>query len=148
MKKRCPDSLAVGIAFLPCYRLTFPRFYEGWEWGGVASVEPCVSEEKKDACGVWGVIYRISEKDLERLDRYEHIEEGHYTRGIVSVEIEGEAVMEAVTYFAIPNTETPVPPSKLYMETIIRGAEAHGLPMRYIEKLKGIATNTGANEET
>ena len=141
MKRRCPESLAVGIALLRDYLLTFPRFYEEWEWGGVASVEPCVG-----AKGVWGVVYAISDEDLKKLDEFEHIEQGHYTRGLVKVEMKDGIEKEAITYFAIANIEVPIGPSKLYMRTIIKGADTHGLPAEYIEELRRIETNNGPNE--
>ena len=64
MKRRCPSSKLISKGSLSGYRLTFNRFSSGWG-GGVADV---IQEQDSK---VWGLIFEISDTDLERLDRYE-----------------------------------------------------------------------------
>ena len=64
MKNRCPESKLISKGSLSGYRLTFNRFSSGWG-GGVADV---IQEQDSK---VWGLIFEISDTDLERLDRYE-----------------------------------------------------------------------------
>ena len=64
MKRRCPSSKLISKGSLSGYRLTFNRFSSGWG-GGVADV---IQEQGSK---VWGLVFEISDTDLERLDRYE-----------------------------------------------------------------------------
>ena len=64
MKRRCPSSRLISKGSLSCYRLTFNKFSSGWG-GGVADVI------QDQGSKVWGLVFEISDTDLERLDRYE-----------------------------------------------------------------------------
>ena len=64
MKRRCPSSKLISKGSLSGYRLTFNRFSSGWG-GGVADVI------REPDSKVWGLVFEISDSDLERLDRYE-----------------------------------------------------------------------------
>ena len=46
----------------------------------------------------------------------------------VEVECEGGALVTPVTYFPIKPEEQDKRPSGVYMDVIVRGAEAHGIP--------------------
>ena len=64
MKRRCPESRLISKGSLSGHSLTFNRFSNGWG-GGVADV--IQDQDSK----VWGLVFEISDSDLERLDRYE-----------------------------------------------------------------------------
>ena len=64
MKRRCPSSKLISKGSLSGYRLTFNRFSSGWG-GGVADVI------QDQGSKVWGLVFELSDTDLERLDRYE-----------------------------------------------------------------------------
>ena len=64
MKIRCPESRLISKGSLSGHSLTFNRFSSGWR-GGVADV--IQDQDSK----VWGLVFEISDSDLERLDRYE-----------------------------------------------------------------------------
>ena len=64
MKRRCPSSELISKGSLPDYRLTFNKFSSGWG-GGVADVI------QDQGSKVWGLVFELSDTDLERLDRYE-----------------------------------------------------------------------------
>ncbi|MEM1099083.1 MAG: gamma-glutamylcyclotransferase family protein [Planctomycetota bacterium] len=146
MKRRCPGSEPVGPAFAAGWVLTFP-VRSGGDWqGGVASIEtpdaladPAEPQATLDG-GVWGVVYRVTDDDLSALDVYEAIAEGMYVRGKVDVSLDREC-NTAVTYFAARGYNAPDAPSTKYLSAIVGGAEFHGLPELYLDRLRAIPTN-------
>ena len=64
MKERCPESKLVGKGFLPDYRIGFTRYSEIRK----SAVADILIEEGSE---VWGLVYEISESDLNSLDRAE-----------------------------------------------------------------------------
>ena len=64
MKMRCPLSKLVSKGLLSGHSLTFNKYSSGWD-GGVADV---IRDKDSE---VWGLVFEISESDLEKLDRYE-----------------------------------------------------------------------------
>ena len=64
MKIRCPSSELISKGSLSDYRLTFNRYSSGWG-GGVADV--IQDQDSK----VWGLVFKLSNSDLKRLDSYE-----------------------------------------------------------------------------
>ncbi len=69
MKKRCPESVAIGVAKLPEHKVVERKF---------ADIEPCKNST------VFGVLYKISEDDLTALDHYEGYPDG-YDRKYIDV---------------------------------------------------------------
>src|SRR5512133_1439850 len=69
MDARCPDAKPIGPAILHDWALTFQ---------GVADIEP------RAGTRTHGALWRISDSDLERLDRYEGYP-GLYRRELVAV---------------------------------------------------------------
>ncbi|MGH2950495.1 MAG: gamma-glutamylcyclotransferase family protein [Solirubrobacterales bacterium] len=114
MAARCPDSAPLGRATLDGWALTFR---------GVADIEP-----REGTC-TDGVLWRISDRDLGRLDAYE----GHprlYRRELLPVRAErGEAL--AIVY--VMNDDYLGLPSNGYYRTIRRGYEHWGLPILDLE---------------
>jgi gamma-glutamylcyclotransferase len=83
--------------------------------------------------GVTGVVYRLTQEALERMDRYEQ----GYLRERVHVTIRNGELMEAVTYVAdLANVVHGGRPSVEYLQRILRGARQHGLPEEYIQNLE------------
>ena len=114
MASRCPDSEPVGRATLHGWALTF---------NGVADIE------RLEGARTHGALWRISDRDLERLDSYEGYP-GLYRRELVSVRTElGEVV--AVTY--VMNDAYVGLPSPSYYEIIERGYEQWDLPVLALE---------------
>jgi gamma-glutamylcyclotransferase (GGCT)/AIG2-like uncharacterized protein YtfP len=110
MAARCPDSEPVGIAILGGWALTFR---------GVADIE------RRAGARTHGALWRISDRDLERLDAYE----GYprlYGRKLVQVQAT-EAGVQALTY--VMNDDYLGLPSLHYYRTIKRGYGQWGLPI-------------------
>lgn len=140
MESRCPDHRVVGLAALHDHRLAFPLYSERWS-GGVASVALA------HGLTVWGVLYELSEADVARLDGFEGFkgpgdQHNVYDRQLLTVELvrpdDGSVPrrVRAATYVAHPSN--PSPPSRRYLEAILKGARHHRLPGDYIEALESI----------
>lgn len=126
MRERAPGARAVGAARLGGWRLTFTRDSPAWG-GGVGHIEPADADE------VWGVLWDATEADMMALDEYEGVAGGAYVRDTVTVTHDGEEI-EAIVYLAVPRGFKQ--PSKRYIAALVRGAETHGLPAGYVERLR------------
>jgi gamma-glutamylcyclotransferase len=146
MQERCPGHHVVGLAALHDHRLTFPRFSTHWG-GGTASVVHAHGQQ------VWGVVYEITDDQVAVLDSYEDFrgagdQHNAYDREMVTVDVvrtdDGSVPrrVRAATYLA--RASNPQPPSRRYLDTILRGATHHRLPEDYLDALR----KTEAGEET
>ncbi len=94
----------------------------------------------KPGDGVLGVVYRCDRKALEKLDRYEA---GYERHKVVVIDDQG-IQMGAFAYIARPESVTAEGgPSAAYLQQIVSGARAHGLPEEYIHALKTAALAGG-----
>jgi gamma-glutamylcyclotransferase len=118
MQERVPDSKPMFIATLPNYKLVFTGWSRQWR-GGTATVR--LSRGDK----VMGAIYKIPEKDLRRLDKYEGYP-GNRDRINVTVFDEDGNSVEAVTYIKAGQLEE-TQPSKDYLAIIQQGYRDWGL---------------------
>jgi gamma-glutamylcyclotransferase (GGCT)/AIG2-like uncharacterized protein YtfP len=115
MASRCPDSEQVAVATLGGWALTFR---------GVADIEP------RKGARTLGALWRISARDLERLDRYEGYP-GLYRRELLTVETTDGAV-QAITY--VMNDDYLGLPSSAYYKVIRHGYEQWDLPIEALER--------------
>ncbi len=140
MRERCPGHRVVGLAVLHDQRMAFPRFSQRWG-GGVAGLVPAHGEQ------VYGVVHDLTETDLAALDRCEGYrgpgdQHNDCDRELLTVEIvrpdDGSVPrrVRACAYIARPSN--PQPPSRRYLEAILRGARHHRLPEEYVEKLAAL----------
>lgn len=108
------------IACLPRYRLAFNMLGDdGQVYANI--VQP--------GDGVLGVVYRCNRACLEKLDAYE---QGYDRQAMVVVGNKG-LELSAFVYIARPECVTAeAPPSAAYLQKIVAGARAHGLPENYI----------------
>jgi gamma-glutamylcyclotransferase (GGCT)/AIG2-like uncharacterized protein YtfP len=135
MSQRCPGSRVIGCARLLDHRLVFPRPYEAWDRAGVAGIEPAPGHV------VEGVAYELTDADLATLDEYEGIEEGEYRRQRVVIELfHGAGRLDVWTYYATPQGDGHWPPSRRYLDALLRGARHHGMTDAYIRTLEAIPT--------
>ncbi len=135
MRERAPGGRALGAARLGGWRLTFTRDSPGWG-GGVGHIEPDPADE------VWGVLWDLTEPDLVALDAYEGVDVGAYVRDEVSVTQDGRDI-DAIVYLAVPRGFKQ--PSERYIAALVRGAEAHGLPKAYVERLRALSRAGGSS---
>jgi gamma-glutamylcyclotransferase (GGCT)/AIG2-like uncharacterized protein YtfP len=132
MRDRCPNAEVVGIGFVENYVLRFPRLSLKRDCG-VSSIEPLAGHN------TWGVVYRLAEDDISRLDASEGYRVGRpagknsYNRMTVLVRLDG-ASTEVQTYIAEPQKDAP-PPNVAYLTHIRDGARRHGIPENYLNYL-------------
>jgi cation transport regulator ChaC len=86
---------------------------------------------------VWGVLYRITRRDLMRLDSTEGVPGRGYGHAIVDVQGADGRPIQAVTYIA-RGKEIDGRPSLRYITLLRDGARAHGLPEDYIRFLESV----------
>ena len=133
MRERCPDHECLGKAALKDHALCFPR-HSTFRNCGVSGLA------EQPGGVVWGVVYRLHDRDLAALDKREGYDPAkplhvnRYNRHTVRVMMNGDLV-ECLTYFARPEPGEHVP-SVEYLATILEGAEENGLPADYVAQLR------------
>jgi cation transport regulator ChaC len=131
MGRLCPGARFVAAGRLAEHRLSFPRRWDGWGGGGVASLAP-------EAGGlVEGVLWELTEADRERLDAFELVPTA-YIRQVVCVETADGRRLSAFAYVAHPTGSYR--PTRAYMAQLIAGGAAHGLRPQYLAALAAIPT--------
>ena len=87
--------------------------------------------------GGLGVLYRITRRDLLRLDSTEGVPGRGYRHIEIAAEDRNGRVVQAVTYMAQGN-EVDGKPSLRYITLLRDGARAHGLPETHIRFLESV----------
>ena len=85
---------------------------------------------------VWGVLYRITRKDLLWLDYTEGVPSRRYRHLWSEAEDRQGSRMSCVTYIA-EGKETDGQPSLRYITMLREGARAHNLPEHRVRRLEG-----------
>ena len=86
---------------------------------------------------VWGVIYRCTSDELNKMDPYEGVAGGHYRRLQVQVQSEDGEGIQATTYVAGNSfLDDSLVPSEQYLKTVLRGAREQGFPIDYIHEIE------------
>jgi hypothetical protein len=140
MRRLCPGSTAIGLAALHERRLAFPQYSTRWG-GGLAGLG--------HAHGgiVWGALHEVTEQDLAAMDQAEGWrgpEDQHNLsdRELVTVELirpdDGSVPRRVRAWTHVPRTSNPSPPSRRYLEALLKGARHHRLPDEYVVKLGAI----------
>jgi len=100
MKKRCPESLCLGIAKIEGYRLFFKEF-------------ATIKKSKKH--GVPILLWSISPKDEEALDKYEGFPRMYY-KADISIDFNGRTLTSMV--YIMSDKRNVTPPSQWYYDVI------------------------------
>ena len=118
---------APRIVSLPGHRLAFNML------GGDGQVYANIVQPGD---GVFGVVYRCGREALEKLDAYE---DGYERQEVVVIDANG-VELGAFVYVARPERVTAeAAPSAMYLQRILTGARAHGLPEEYIQVIEATA---------
>ena len=139
MAEVCRSAVALGPAMLPAHALAFFGHSDTWDGAEKTLV-------RRTDCAVWGVVYQIASTDLDRLDLHQGVKldgSGAYFHFPTEVIGAGGQRYDVVFYKRSMNG-APRLPSTDYVAHILRGAEAHGLPLAYIDQLKQIETRAAA----
>jgi len=87
---------------------------------------------------VWGVVYEISDSDLEHLELTEGVLIGHYGRVAVELDApwsDNRSLLQAVT-LASDERDAAIRPTTRYIRLLLAGAAEHGLPESWLETLR------------
>jgi cation transport regulator ChaC len=116
---------------IPGYRLRFNL--EGRPKGKAAPANICPDP----AAEVWGVLYRITRRDLLRLDSTEGVPgRGYRPTWLLAEDIDGNKVL-VVAYSAVGKATEGIP-SLRYITLLREGARAHGLPAQWLHYLDSV----------
>lgn len=130
--KRAPSAIAEGTGYVPGYRLTFDKVSTGKQ----QSSGKCDMEATGDGTDrVYGILFSISKADEKSLDREEGLDRG-YRKDTIAV-ITDMGTKRAVVYIATQK-DPGSRPYHWYKEFVVRGAEEHGLPDDYIERIRAV----------
>ena len=86
---------------------------------------------------MWGVLYRITRRELLRLDATEGVPGRHYRHVLVPAEDPDGNIVTAVTYMA-RGLDADRAPSFRYISLLRDGARAHGLPEAWVQYLESV----------
>jgi gamma-glutamylcyclotransferase len=129
---RCPNARFIFNALLPGFRLVFTN-------GGDAGT--CRADIVPDRASlIWGVVYDITDSDRRQLDAREGVAIHAYRPKEVLVHPHGdkEQRVMVLTYGANDPAEMQRPPTREYLDHVLRGAQRWGLPPDYITQLEAI----------
>ena len=120
MARRCPNARALGPARL-----------DGWRFlvtlDGYASIAPAPGS------AVYGVLWRLSARDIAALNAYENLDSGLYVRRILPVR-SGDRLVSALVY--IGRSSSAGKPKPGYQQGLIAAAKDWGFPEDYIRSLE------------
>jgi len=122
MAKRCPAAQPRGPALL-----------RGWRYvivDGYGSVAPAAG------MNVFGVLWRLTPRDLAALNTFESLDNGLYRRAMLTVETGGQRVRALVYVGRRRGRRRPMPG---YQERLVEAAQEWHLPERYIAELQRLA---------
>lgn len=120
-KKRCPDSKFLKIIKLLNYKFVL-------DVNGLGSIIPF-----KDSY-VEGVLYKISNEDMNVLDEFEGLNYNIYKKEFLDILI-NNSYSKVLVYISL-NSNNSLIPYYNYMESIIKLAEDYNFSKEYIEYLK------------
>lgn len=131
IKRRRMNPAEWRAGRIPGYRLRFNL--EGRPIGKAAPANISVDADAE----VWGVLYRITRRDLIHLDATEGVPGRRYRQlWLTAKDIAGNEAA-AVTYIA-DGKEKDGNPSLRYITLLREGAKAHGLPEHWIRHLESV----------
>jgi hypothetical protein len=119
MRVRCPGATVLGTARL-----------SGWRYviaSGYGSVERAAGR------AVFGVLWRLTPRDLAALNIFESLDSGLYRRAILTVEA-GPKRERALVYIGRGGGKPHPMPG--YQERLVEAARGWRLPGRYVEELR------------
>jgi gamma-glutamylcyclotransferase (GGCT)/AIG2-like uncharacterized protein YtfP len=122
MRKRCPGARALGPALLRGWRYVIAQ--------GYGSIAPAAGMR------VFGVLWRLTPRDLAALNAFESLDSGLYRRATLTVEA-GASRARALVY--VGNRRGKRRPAPGYQERLVAAAEDWQLPARYVAELRRLA---------
>ena len=132
MIERGVRILSEKVGFIEGWKLVFNKIATSPSGAGYANIT------KEENSKVYGVLYKIENSDLKKLDKYEGCP-NHYKRERIPVILHDGKKITAEVYIAQSNkTREGLKPTEEYMKYLINGAKQHNLPSSYIKFLESI----------
>ena len=128
LRKHDPSARFITRAVLPNYEVQF-NFLSKTYSGGVTGVEPAPGKVAR------GVVYEVSNEDLQHLDTIEGVPQGIYYRQRILVVDEAGKILEAETY-RTTDPKGPFKTTRRYLGLMLEGAKEHGLDPGYVRELE------------
>jgi gamma-glutamylcyclotransferase (GGCT)/AIG2-like uncharacterized protein YtfP len=122
MRRRCGAATPLGPAMLRGWRYVIAQ--------GYGSVAPAAG------CCVFGVLWRLTPRDLAALNAFESLDSGLYRRAMLTVETGGGRARALVYVGRRRRRNRPMPG---YQERLVAAAQDWRLPPRYIAELARLA---------
>jgi hypothetical protein len=127
LRERVPSSTFRAVAALPGHALRFHK--RGRD--GSAKCDAYASGRPTDA--VHGVVFALAAAERPALDRAEG---SGYCAAPVLLHTSSGATLNAYTYLAVPAAiDAALLPFRWYLDLVVAGAYAHGLPAAYVARL-------------
>jgi hypothetical protein len=120
MEARCPGATVLGLATLT-----------GWRF--VINPDGCGSIVRQPGGMVYGVLWRLTPRDLSAVNAYENLDAGLYRRRVLPVEY-GARQRSALVYIA--RRQGLGRPRPGYLRLVVAAACDWRLPVRYIRSLQ------------
>ena len=128
LQRVVPSAQAVGRAEVLNYRVEFPYYSETYQ-GGLSGLTPAPGER------TWGVLYRIADDEVAKLDRFQAGDDEGYTRKPLWV-IDDSGELQLAQAYLPTNPAGPFEPSLRYVGLMVAGAKEHGLPTQYVARFE------------
>jgi cation transport regulator ChaC len=131
VERRGIRPLESRVGRIAGYRLRFNL--DGRPKGKAAPANICSDADQE----VWGVLYKITRRDMLRLDSTEGVPgRGYWPTWLNAVDMHGNPVT-AITYMAA-GKEIDGRPSHRYISLLREGARRHGLPEQWVQFLDSV----------
>lgn len=129
---RCLGAKTIGPVFLTGYTLCFDkRSRDG-------SGKCTIGHTGRPSDIVHGVLFTVPQSQVPSLDRAEG-EGTEYDRVPIQVTTENDKTVPAETYIAKEElVDRHAIPYDWYLDLVVTGAEHHGLPKAYVDKLRSV----------
>jgi gamma-glutamylcyclotransferase (GGCT)/AIG2-like uncharacterized protein YtfP len=122
MARRCPGAAAFGPARLVGWRYVIAE--------GYGPIAPAAGSS------VYGVLWRLTPRDLAALNAFESLDSGLYRRAMLTVEHDARRLRALVYVGRQRGKRRPMPG---YQERLVAAAEAWRLPDFYVAELRRLA---------
>jgi gamma-glutamylcyclotransferase (GGCT)/AIG2-like uncharacterized protein YtfP len=122
MARRCPGAVALGPARLSGRRYVIAE--------GYGSIAPAAGMR------VYGVLWRLTPRDLAALNAFESLDSGLYRRAMLTVETGAQRARALVYVGRRRGKRRPIPG---YQERLVAAAQEWRLPPFYVAELRRLA---------
>lgn len=123
IKDRCPSSKLIDKFSLKDYKLDFTIFSQKRLCG-------CADVIKNPGTEVWGLVYELTQQDLDRLDNFE-AHPHKYKRFTTNVINEIGEKMQVETYEVVEKSVETIRPSKEYHNILVEAGKKYNFPDLY-----------------